>query len=379
MTKPKNRSKFIYSNNFSSNNNNNFNTTLIQLFLKSILSDDTNTMDILLNFFINTAPITLTSISNNKSTSTASLTPLTGLEQIDDFLVNNNKFALTAIKNKNYLKQIFLNKNKDNLLHYSCRLGKLNMIRKILSKNYFNLNEKNFDGDSALTLVCDRGYHECARILLEYNDTNLNNNNSNTPSTSSNCNIGLNLNIENNKFKTPLILASELLSPYDLDMCKLLVQHGANISYQTKNFNNILLSASKFGNYELIRYIIESDRNIINLKFNDGASALMRACYYNYIDIVNYLIENRANIEDKNNRHETPLYIASYRGHYDIAKLLINYGANVNCEDIDGDTPLTVACYEYKTDIIYLLLAHNSNVNKQVIIENNKIIFFFLN
>jgi ankyrin repeat protein len=116
---------------------------------------------------------------------------------------------------------------------------------------------------------------------------------------------------------------------------------------------------------ELINMLIHANANI-NRQYNDGASPLMRACYYNYTSLVGYLLEHNANIECKNVRNETPLYIASFRGFIDVVKILVDkFKANVNCEDIDGDTPLSVACYEERTNIISYLLKKGAIVNKR--------------
>ena len=259
-------------------------------------------------------------------------------------------------------KSLQLNRYKDTALHYASRLGKVNLVRLFIESNHFNINDANNEGDTPLLIACDCGFTNVAQLLVQYQ---------------ANCNS------ENKKFKTPLILASELLSPYDVQMCKILIEEGnALVNYQTKNFNHVLLSASKFGNLELIKYLVALNANL-NLKFNDGATALMRACYYNYLDVVQFFVRNDALLEGKNNRNETPLYIAAYRGHYDIVKLLIKKNGNVNSEDIDGDTPLTVACYEDKENIISLLLKNNAIVNKKVRtsrvnveFEKNKRFFF---
>ena len=270
--------------------------------------------------------------------------------------VSNINLTKLLIKYENLnWKTLHLNKYKDTVLHYASRLGKVNLIKLFLESNNFDVNCCNIDGDTPMLIACDSGYTDVAKLLIKYN---------------ANCNC------ENYKFKTPLILASELLSPYDIEMCKILIEEGnALVNFQTNNFNHVLLSASKFGNLDLIKYLVSLNVNV-NLKFNDGATALMRACYYNYLELVEYfVINNDGIIEEKNNRRETPLYIAAYRGHDEIVKFLIEMNANINSEDIDGDTPLTVACYEDKAGIISLLLKNGANVNKKVEkVKNNSLL-----
>ena len=135
---------------------------------------------------------------------------------------------------------------------------------------------------------------------------------------------GANINIENAKYKTPLILATELKYPYDINMVKVLIKGGANVDMITHNKNTALLSASKFGNIELIKILLRENSNI-NCQYNDGATGLMRACYFNYVDITKLFLNQNALMEINNLRQETALYIASFRGNYEIVKLMVTY------------------------------------------------------
>lgn len=234
---------------------------------------------------------------------------------------------------------------QENPIHYAARYGKLDALRIVIQSNLFQIDEKNTNGETPLCIACDVGYVDIARELI-INKAQI--------------------NFENEKFKTPLILATELVSPYDMDMVKLLVENGAVVNQITRNENSALLSAAKFGNLELVKYLIEFYKAKVNHKFHDGATPLMRACYYGYPNLVKYLLDKGAVLEERNNRRETPLYIASFRGYESIVEILIERGANVNSEDNDGDTPLTVACYENKANIIPLLLNNHAVVNQKV-------------
>ena len=312
---------------YKSSKHNSYSNLLNQTIIKAIANDDVTTLN------------TLLEIDDDADGGYSSF------ETQANKPTNSSLMQLLLKYDKLDWKSLHLNKHKDTALHYACRMGKVNLVKLFLDTKIFNVNDKNNDGDTILSIACDSGFVDIARLLIKYD---------------ADCNC------ENNKHKTPLILASELLSPYDMEMCKLLIDDGnAIVNYQTKNFNHILLSASKFGNLELIKYLISVNTSV-NLKFSDGATALMRACYYNYIELVHFFIKNNANVEEKNKRQETPLYIAAYRGHVEIVKFLIKKNAIVNSEDIDGDTPLTVACYEDKANVVSILLKNGAHVNKNV-------------
>ena len=193
--------------------------------------------------------------------------------------------------------------NKDNVLHYACRCGKACLIDALLDTGHFDINEANFseDLDSCLTIACDEGQLDTAKILISR---------------------GADVNYENLKSKTPLILATELIEPCDTELVKILLTNNAYVNKTTSNSNTALLSASKYGNIQMIDMLLHANANI-NWEYNDGASPLMRACYYQHPRLVKYLIDHGAFIESNNIRKETPLYIASFRGYLDIVKILI--------------------------------------------------------
>jgi ankyrin repeat protein len=54
---------------------------------------------------------------------------------------------------------------------------------------------------------------------------------------------------------------------------------------------------------------------------------------YNHPEIVNILLENKADITIKENFGRTPLHQAAIEGYYKIAELLISAGLNINGKD----------------------------------------------
>ena len=59
-------------------------------------------------------------------------------------------------------------------------------------------------------------------------------------------------------------------------------------------------------------------------------SLLSIACRYGNIDIVEYLLNKKAKVDDQDEYGSTPLHYASMKGHLDVIKLLVKYDANVN-------------------------------------------------
>ena len=76
------------------------------------------------------------------------------------------------------------------------------------------------------------------------------------------------------------------------------------------------------------------------------------ACKTGNIELVEYLINNGAKIEDNPDDGITPLIQASRSNHYDLVKFLIEKGANVNAYARDKEFALNQAIKNGNYDII---------------------------
>ena len=78
-------------------------------------------------------------------------------------------------------------------------------------------------------------------------------------------------------------------------------------------------------------------------------------------DIAKRLIENRANVNEKNAAGVTPLNLAITKNSPDMVSLLVENGANVNERNIVGNTPLHLA-HVKNPEISKLLLAKGADM-----------------
>lgn len=68
------------------------------------------------------------------------------------------------------------------------------------------------------------------------------------------------------------------------------------------------------------------------------------------LDCVEYLYENRANVNSKNKYNQTPLHYAIDNSFIEIAVFLIAYGADITIKDINEHTPEDIARKSYDVD-----------------------------
>jgi ankyrin repeat protein len=162
----------------------------------------------------------------------------------------------------------------------------------------------------------------------------------------------------------------EHLRNKDKNAIKSLLEKGTspNIKNQTKETALHLLSQEKYfsaADKEIIKLLIFYGV-LIDLKDNQGNTALNIACSYGVLSMVNILLKNGANINSQNNIGMTSLHGAVLNpANVDITRLLLAKGANVNLCDYKEQSPLNyaVACNIDNSENIKLLLNAGADIN----------------
>ena len=90
-----------------------------------------------------------------------------------------------------------------------------------------------------------------------------------------------------------------------------------------------------------------------------GDTALFTASRHNNIEIVKYLIELGANVNQQNDNHFTPLFYPSF----DIMKVLVDAGADINYITEHGETALSNTCILDRLEEVKYLISLGVDVN----------------
>ena len=96
-----------------------------------------------------------------------------------------------------------------------------------------------------------------------------------------------------------------------------------------------------------------------------GVPPIFAAIQNRLYDKVQQLLEEGADIEQKNKFGATPLLFAIYHHDDKLVKLLLKYGANPNIIDGSGYTPLSEACDANQVSTVKILLQNGADVNYQ--------------
>ncbi|XP_039889355.1 protein phosphatase 1 regulatory subunit 12C isoform X1 [Simochromis diagramma] len=90
----------------------------------------------------------------------------------------------------------------------------------------------------------------------------------------------------------------------------------------------------------------EDTAAIINCSNADGITALHQACIDGSIEMVTFLLELGASVNQVDNEGWTALHVAASCGHADITEFLLQEGASLTAVNCDGDVPADIALDE---------------------------------
>ena len=88
-------------------------------------------------------------------------------------------------------------------------------------------------------------------------------------------------------------------------------------------------------------------------------------CFYLKLDMIEFLLKNNANANQKDANGRSCLHIASHIGYADAVSLLLKYNADIELVDNDGRTPLLTAVWNDNLEIVKRLLDAKAELNHQ--------------
>jgi ankyrin repeat protein len=127
--------------------------------------------------------------------------------------------------------------------------------------------------------------------------------------------------------------------------------------------NKEIIKASKSGDIEKMKMLLERDSSLIQARDGDGSTALHCAAWKGHQSMVALLLAAGADVNAHNkNEHwgTTPLHAAAHANQGAIAQMLIEQGANVNAQDMNGKTPLHHTTFHKAKAAARVLLTHGA-------------------
>ena len=163
------------------------------------------------------------------------------------------------------------------------------------------------------------------------------------------------------------IAADNAIDNNDLNELKRLLSIDKTIIDKKYKGDTAIMKASRRCNgSNIVAFLLENGANINDKEVRDtiDQTPLIVAADGGCKDIVEMLLEAGSNIEHRNDQGETALIAAAQNGHTEIVQMLLDAGANVNQENADGETALDLTIkLRHKKDLVDLLLEHGAEAS----------------
>ncbi|XP_059470991.1 uncharacterized protein LOC132193991 isoform X3 [Neocloeon triangulifer] len=155
---------------------------------------------------------------------------------------------------------------------------------------------------------------------------------------------------------TLLTLAAQFSSE---EICRLLVENGADLSAVDEDGNDALHCACIGGKLENIKYLLGLNGFSVEKKSRYGKTALHMAAENDHVAMAEFLLSKGANVNVRDDYTSTPFILAAQFSCEEMCRLLVENGADLSAVDKYGHDALHLACLGGKLHIAKYLLGLN--------------------
>lgn len=141
-----------------------------------------------------------------------------------------------------------------------------------------------------------------------------------------------------------------------LDIAKLLIAHGANVTLPNGNGVTPLHLNSLTGNCEIAELLISRGARIDATNPNDGSTPLHLASMQGKTDLVAFLLSKGANVNAREKKYGiAAIQFAAVNGHTQTLEYLLSHGADPAIRDSQGRTPAELAAQQNRPESVAVL------------------------
>ncbi len=252
--------------------------------------------------------------------------------------------------------------NGTNALMMASERNLANVVSEIILTRQVDINKKNKEGYTALSIAIKEGNIEVAKLLHK---------NGAVPGNIIEAAIlsdikisrdllknGADIEMRNDSGMTPLLVA--FLSD-DYSLASFLLENGADINARDYYGMTPVLAAAMLNNATLTSLAIEHKANILAKDIN-GLTPLMFFVFSGNLHAIELIVKyDKASVNSIDNNKNSPVVMAVCRGDKRMTQKLIEHGANLNSRY--SKKALNIAVYSGNLDLAAILLQNGARVN----------------
>lgn len=291
----------------------------------------------------------------------------------------------------------------DNMLLQACKNNQKGVVQTFMKRGGVDVNKRDESGNTPLIYVCMKNARDLVKLLLDNGaDANLGNNLNRMPlhfaAETGNSeiitlltNAGADINCTDTNGVTPLMVmaqhgktdaALKFIQNPDIDIkikdnsnrmavdyatafgLRELVKALTQPEEHTDAHGNTTLHHACWNEQgEVVKVLLEKDRDSVNKVNDDGETPLILAVRRSNLVITQLLLDAGALPECADLNGVMPLHIAAGNGDLFVAKALIGAGAGIDAKTTEGQTPLILAARSGKNDFTAMLTEAGADVN----------------
>lgn len=130
-----------------------------------------------------------------------------------------------------------------------------------------------------------------------------------------------------------------------------------------------LVEAARNRDQQKVRTLLNQHADV-NVRSDDGATALLWAAHWNDLDTADLLIRAGANVNAANDFRVTPLSLACTNKNAALVDRLLKAGAHPNTAIATGETPIMTCASTGSADAVRMLIARGADVNAKEPLQN---------
>ena len=224
--------------------------------------------------------------------------------------------------------------------------NELDIVSKLIDAQS-NVQHQNNYGMDALMLASLLGYKEMALLLLDK---------------------GAHLKNTDKEGNTALMMAS---AKGYLDIVRLLVERGADLSFKNKKGLKAVEVAAEYSQTDVVHYFIDvMGEEALDPKYKKLPKRFLNAVVSGDIDIVKEMMETGIDINAVDSKGVTPLMAAAFTGRESLVDYFIEEGADLTKQSFEGLTAMDYAVQNERYEIAGLIKRSIENEKKNPRIFN---------